>query len=220
MTKEEILSPGMKFGRLTVIEYVGKAKSKHSLWRCKCDCGEERVVRRGPLTTGVTVSCGCYRRQMEVGKTHGASKSRLYNIWNQVRHRCLNKKNISFNNYGGRGIKVCNDWSDFEKFQTWALNNGYSKEFVIDRIDTNGDYTPENCRWITQKENSNNKRNNRYLTIDGITKTVKQWAEKSGMCYETLLERVNRGITEPEMLFDRKSYSYARNRNELGRFTS
>lgn len=217
MKREEIY-PGKVFGRLTVISYAGKSASKHSLWLCRCECGNERLIRRGTLTTGHTLSCGCYRRSMKVGFKHGESKTRLYNIWNQMIHRCSDNKNISYPLYGGRGICVCDEWGDFERFKSWALENGYAKGLVIDRIDSDSNYGPDNCRWVTQKENSNNKRNNRYLTIDGVTKTAKQWAEQKGINYATLIYRMNKGITDAKRLFDKNSNSHVRERDIQGRY--
>lgn len=112
--------------------------------------------------------------------------NRLYRIWAGIRRRCNNPNVPNYKDYGGRGIKVCNEWNSFENFEAWARSNGYADNLSIDRIDTNGDYCPENCRWATDKEQANNKRNNKFITFNGKTQTMKQWAEELGINYSAL----------------------------------
>ena len=109
-----------------------------------------------------------------------------------MKDRCLNEKDVSYKNYGGRGIKLCNEWMDFETFQKWALANGYSDKLTIDRIDVNGNYCPENCRWATWKEQANNKRNNHFIEFDGRRQTLSQWAKEIGIDCTSLLERLSK----------------------------
>lgn len=164
---------GRKFGRLTAIEKVGK-QNGHITWRCKCDCGNEAVVQGTALKNGYTQSCGCLwkeavseyrhgdRRRKAVGKahtTHGMSNKRIYRIWQAMRNRCGNPNKPDYKYYGGRGISVCEEWKNsFEPFYKWAMSNGYNDTLTIDRIDVNGNYEPNNCRWVTMAEQNKNKR--------------------------------------------------------------
>ena len=160
---------GQKFGRLTVIARAGttKTRDKSATWLCKCDCGNTSIVKGSRLRSGRIKSCGCWRFECvsEANTKHGACKggkrSRLYRIWSGMIRRCTDIKHKDFKNYGGRGIIVCGEWKDYEPFKDWALCNGYADNLEIDRINTDGDYTPENCRWVTDYENANNRRNTR-----------------------------------------------------------
>lgn len=151
---------GQKFNRLTVIKRAGIAKDGHVLWRCRCDCGSECVVFRGNLLKGNTQSCGCLNSELSAGRNrvHRGFGTRLYNIWGGMKQRCKNQNSDKYEWYGGRGIKVCNDWQKFIPFRDWALANGYTDALTIDRIDNDGNYEPENCQWITQSENSRKAR--------------------------------------------------------------
>lgn len=217
MDRAEI-KPGNVFGMLTVLKYHGKSRHKHKFWLCKCICGNEKIIRERNFVTGITVSCGCYGRNMKTRLTHGLSKTRIYRIWNLMLYRCNNRKHIGYDLYGGRGIKVCNEWLNFMVFYDWANANGYADNLTIDRINNNGNYEPGNCRWVTNKKNSNNKRTNRNITIDGETKSMKQWAEKMGVNYEALKYRLDNGLMN--YLFDKNTHSHLRNRDSKGRFVS
>lgn len=146
---------GQKFNMLTVIEFYD-VQNGMSRWKCKCDCGNETVVYGRALKSGNTLSCGCYHKEhiSEYGFKHGGCHERLYQIYHGMKQRCYNENSKVYRWYGAKGIKICDIWLEsYENFKEWALNNGYESDLTIDRIDSNGDYNPDNCRWISQKEN-------------------------------------------------------------------
>ena len=160
---------GRKYGRLTVIKRVDNARQPNGKtqvqWLCKCTCGKTIVVRSTSLNSGNTKSCGCAMNKPK----HGLSKTRLYRIWNAMKNRCNNPNNYGYKNYGGRGIKVCDEWNkDFLEFYNWAINNGYKENLSIDRINNNGNYEPNNCRWATSKEQMANRRNFKVKNQYGV----------------------------------------------------
>jgi hypothetical protein len=189
---------GKKFGRLLVIEKIGY-KNYKGIYKCLCDCGNYSNVLYQNLTSGGTKSCGCLAKEMDNAKmmqfkniTHGLSKTRLYRIWNCMTQRCINPKSTGYKDYGGRGIKVCEEWLIFENFKKDMID-GYDSNLSIDRIKVNGDYEKSNCRWATQAEQMLNTTRNRYITYKNETKTVTEWARYLGITKELIMSRLRRG---------------------------
>lgn len=183
---------GKKYGRLTVIEYHGLNNRGKSMWKCRCECGNTSVVLGNRLTSGHTKSCGCYSVELTKDRftTHGMSNTRLYQIWQGMLKRCNNEKSPIYKHYGERGIRVCDEWRGFEEFCNWAIHNGYSETLTLDRIDNNGNYSPNNCRWVDMKTQERNTSRNRYLTFRGETRCLMEWAEKLNINYRTLQDRI------------------------------
>lgn len=187
---------GQRFGRLIAIEPVKVPNYREFHWKCKCDCGNMTTVRGTHLKSGATRSCGCYNREVASSrpheKTHGMSKHPLYRAYRGMIDRCMNPNGTAYKNYGGRGIKICDEWlNDRTRFFEWALANGWSPDLSLDRIDVNGNYCPENCRWATAKTQMNNRRVNAYVTYKGKTQTIAQWAEEIGINRRTLRGRLH-----------------------------
>ena len=151
---------GQRFGRLTVIERAYVDKDKFIRWKCQCDCGQICYVRGYPMRQGTIRSCGCLEKEnlkkLSQRHTHGYSKLPVYRVWKEMRKRCSNPNDKRYKRYGGRGIKVCDEWQSAQAFVEWAFANGYKHGLTIDRIDNDGDYCPTNCRWVTAKANSRN----------------------------------------------------------------
>jgi hypothetical protein len=189
---------GQRFGRLTVISFSHQNKGK-SYWKCKCDCGNEVIIYANHLKTLHTQSCGCYQQERTSisSITHGLRRTRFYRIWSHLKERCLNKNTKNYNDYGGRGIKL--KWQSFEQFKEDMYESylDHVKEFgekqtTIDRIDNNGNYCKENCRWVNQKIQQNNKRTNHFIEYKGQVKTIAEWAEELNIKYHCLYARIMR----------------------------
>ena len=200
---------GSKHGRWLILAEAERDKNGQRQYLCRCDCGTERVVRKFPLLYGKTLSCGCLVVEVvssvNVRRTrHGHAKdnrvTKEYRAWAGMKSRCYDPKLSDYGIYGGRGITVCERWRDsFEHFlQDVGMCPGVGREWSIDRIDSNGHYEPGNVRWATAKEQSNNTRANRLLTVDGITANVVQWSEMTGINRGTIQHRLNRGWSESD----------------------
>ncbi|MGX8701543.1 hypothetical protein [Caproiciproducens sp.] len=194
---------GKTFGRLTVIDRANNDKRGKAQWICQCECGNIKTILADSLTSGKTKSCGCFRKETAPHNNspkHGMSRTRLWTIWCAMKSRCYNRKNVAYKDYGGRGITVCNEWlHDFHCFQIWAFRNGYLDNLTIDRIDCNGNYEPQNCKWSTYEEQENNRRNTIYLTIYGQTLPVSEWARKVGISAATLRWRISNNWPKNKM---------------------
>ena len=153
-----------KFGKLTIIEFVGIDKNKKAKWLCECECGNTTITSTHNLKSGNTTSCGCSRKKLK------QIIPRLYRIWNGMKTRCSNSNRKEYKNYGGRGIKVCNEWLEYKNFYKWAINNGYKDNLTIERINNNGNYEPSNCTWATIQEQQKNKRKPNLIKADLIIK--------------------------------------------------
>lgn len=190
---------GQRFGRLTVTAqaeaHITTGGERKRCWVCICDCGNTSLATTQDLRKGDKRSCGCLKRDLDVARAivHGKSGTHLYNVWKAMRRRCSDARQSDYKDYGGRGIRVCEEWSDnYLAFECWALNNGYKNGLTIDRIDTNGNYTPSNCRWATHQEQCNNRRSNVLYENDGVIHNIKTWSEISGIPYNTLYMRLRK----------------------------
>lgn len=192
---------GIRYGRLTVVSRACNSGSGATKWLCQCDCGNEVIAAAGNLKLGRTKSCGCLRKEI----AHGKADTRLHRIWTGMKTRCYNAESDAYDRYGGRGIEVCEDWKNsFVSFYEWAMANGYADNLTIDRIDNDGNYSPENCRWSTKQEQNNNRRCNRMITYNGKTQNVAQWARELGLNRVTLQARLTRYGWSVEKAFSQK----------------
>lgn len=201
---------GLRFGKLTVIEPVGKNSHKSLMWRCVCDCGNERIIDGSGLRAGRNKSCGCASpRFTNETKTHGYTHTRIYRIWHGMLSRCSDKADVKKRrNYFDKGITVCDKWKKFENF---LEDMGHPGELQsIDRINGNKGYEPGNCRWADSKTQANNTSANHVLTIGGVSRTIAQWSEETGTKPNTIVWRVRRGwphelAIKEDAVFDRSS---------------
>ena len=190
---------GQKFGRLTVLERAENNKWGQPQWLCKCDCGNEVVVKGSNLKSGHTTSCGCGSC---IKTTHGMSQTPIHNTWRKIKDRCYNPNNPYFYLYGGRGIRVFEEWiNDFQAFFDYVSTLEHFNEvgYTLDRIEVNSNYEPCNVRFATAKEQANNRRVNIKVYYDGEEMTLKQAAEISGIKYETLQYRYYKGLRGDEI---------------------
>ena len=197
--KEHDLS-GERFGRLVVIKRDHKDKNNNWYWLCQCDCGKTPIFQGGALTSGRVKSCGCLKNEKftERVTTHGMTNTRIYKIWSGMKGRCYTPSSGGYNNYGGRGIKVCDEWigeNGFINFYNWSMKNGYNDNLTIDRIDVNGNYEPSNCRWTDNHTQQNNRRDCVYINILGKNYTIAEWSNIVDIPTTTIARRIKDGIT-------------------------
>lgn len=199
---KELNITGKKYNYLTAIRFDHYNKRKDPYWLFKCACGNEKVLRKSKVVNNETKSCGCLARAFaDKLIRHNKSRTKLYKIHIGMKQRCYNKKAANYHNYGGRGITMCDAWkTDFMSFYTWAIENGYKEGLTIDRIDNNGNYCPENCRWATDLEQHRNTRNNRLITYNNETHCLAEWAELFGIRSNTLRQRLRWGWPIEEAL--------------------
>jgi len=204
-----LIATGDIFGRLKVEEFSHKNKWYKRFWKCRCECGSICIVIEKSLLKGETKSCGCLRKETrrDNGRTHGLSGTKLYGVWRNMLTRCEYTRCKSYKDYGARGIKVCDEWHNPEGFFQWAIGNGYREGLELDRINTNGGYCAENCRFIPRIDNAHNKRNNRFLTVNGETKTLAEWARETGCKYTTILTRLKTGMAPEKAIRSKKLIS-------------
>lgn len=205
---------GQKFGYLTCIEPV-KIRNGVYKWLCECVCGNRKIIDRYSIVSGKTRSCGCMTSQLKCEtRTISGDESwknrtydRLYRVWQGMKARCYNPNNKDYPNYGGRGIKVCEEWEhNYPTFKEWAYKNGYDDnahflKCTLDRVDYNGNYSPTNCRWVYDfKEQNANKSNNVYITYNGETRSPKEWAKITGLSENCIIQRRCHGWTDEEII--------------------
>ena len=186
---------GQKFGRLTVVRFDHKENGR-KYYLCQCDCGNFKIVSNHSLKSGNTKSCGCLHKEILIqrnkdNRVHHPENERLLRIWRAMLHRCYKETDEHYDYYGGRGIKVCDGWHDFETFQKWALANGYADNLTIDRLDGNKDYCPENCSWATMTVQNNHKSDTKWLTYKGKTQSLSDWCRELGLDYFRTKARLN-----------------------------
>jgi hypothetical protein len=191
---------GKKFGKWTVLKHMEK---RPIYCLCQCECGSEpKIVHNKLLISGESKSCGCYRleRLREAISTHKMSEKPIYRTWIAMASRCNNPNHSAYRDYGGRGIKICERWKKFENF--YEDMGDKPPGMTIDRIDNDGDYSPSNCRWVTSKEQSRNKRSNVWVTFNGKTMTVADWARETGLRAEKIRYRLKAGWPTEKVLRD------------------
>lgn len=190
MKKIDII--GKKFGRLTVVSYSHSKGYRH-YYLCKCDCGNEKIILKGNLLQGYTQSCGCLQKE-RASDAHSLPDGyhHLQHIYRGMVKRCYDVNDPNYKRYGARGIKICEQWlNDNNSFREWAVSHGYREDLQIERIDNDGNYCPENCKWITKYEQSLNRRSSVRITYNGKAQTLKEWSRELGINNTTLHNRIN-----------------------------
>jgi hypothetical protein len=184
---------GRCFGKLTVLSLC-KLGDHGSTWNCICNCGNTLVVRGDSLKKGNTQSCGCYSRALMSARhtKHGLNLTspQLLSIWRAMRIRCNNKKTKYYRYYGGKGIQICSEWENPINFCEWAISHGYAEGLEIDRIDNNGSYCPENCRWVTRTQNACNKSSNKRILFQNKSLTYSEWEREFNLPPATITRRI------------------------------
>lgn len=195
---------GKKFNNWTVVEFSHVAGGK-THWKCQCVCGEIAIRRHDQLVTGSSKGCGCEKNFCRLQNTTSSQvgysmSSRLAKIWRGMHSRCQKPNYPKFEDYGGRGIKVCDEWHYYDNFREWALSNGYDKKLELDRIDNDGNYEPSNCRWATRKEQCNNTRRTIRIELNDTEYTASELSEKYGIKRELIVSRYHKGINDERIV--------------------
>ena len=186
---------GQKFGRLTAIRPTRKDEKRRTyFWYCCCECGKTLEIRLESLTTGNTKSCGCYNKEilLKHATKHGHCQHRLYKRWKNMMERCYKVLHPDYNNYGGRGIDVSDEWKNFDSFSK-DMDESFMDNMTLDRIDNDKGYSKENCRWATPKEQGNNRRTNKILTYNNESKTLSEWSSFLGIPKHVIWNRLHQG---------------------------
>ena len=200
-----------RFDRLVTVSANGHDKRGNAVWLCRCDCGAEKVAKVTDLTHSMVRSCGCLRSDKttatnkRIRTTHGRLPREIHSTWTGMLARCRNKNHVSYPGYGGRGITVCAEWHDFVVFRKWAIENRHAPGLTIERRNNDGNYEPDNCRWATHQEQSNNRRTSRYLTIDGVSKTLTEHCRARGISVSTAHRRLKNGENPEHVFLSRRS---------------
>ena len=202
--RKTIIKSGDRFGRLTAVKFIEMRKNFTKYWLFRCECGNEKVMMANNVKNGHTKSCGC------LGK-HGMSNTRVYNSWNAMKRRCYNKNDKDYKRWGGRGITVCDEWLSFINF--YSDMGERPEKMTLDRINNDLGYSKENCKWSTQKEQTNNTRRNVFLTFNNKTLTVSQWAEELEISKFTLFERIRRNWNIEKILSSQRFKKTRKNCN-------
>ena len=195
---------GDKYNNLKIKSLYRLNSRRYAL--CECSCGNIVEVELKSLLSGNTKSCGCYnsylcqKRNFKHGDSIRGHKTKLYNIWIEMRRRCYTKSCKSYKDYGGRGITICDEWSTFPPFKEWAINNGYKEGLSIERINVNDNYSPLNCIWIPKNQQSKNRRTSHFITYNGKTQTISEWSRELGISRGTILNRLNKNLSLDEVL--------------------
>ena len=187
---------GKRFGKLTVIEKLKANSHGEMTWLCVCDCGNTKVTTSNKLTHGYTIQCKRCKHYVagEHIKRHGLTSSKLWNTYYGMKYRCNDPKCPLFYRYGGRGIKMCEEWEkSFVAFANWAQANGFDDKLTLDRVDNDGNYCPENCRWATVTEQANNRSTNRMVTVNGVSDTLANWVRKTNATYGYVRDKLDAG---------------------------
>lgn len=199
-----------KFNRLTAIRFSHKQEPRYHYWLFKCDCGNEKTIRKSHVLSNKTLSCGCYSQDRKNRMKIGAiTRDPIHHTWEGIKSRCGNINNPAYKDYGGRGIRICDTWLDFRKFKE-DMGERPSKNHSIDRINNDGNYEPSNCRWATKREQSRNTRKNRNFIINGVTRCVTDWANYYKIDTFLVFLRLRRGwsIKEALNLKNRNQFAY------------
>lgn len=203
-----------KFGQLTVVQKLKMNNHREMEWLCVCDCGREHISTSNRLTRGQTTCCKeCMKNKISISNTkHSCKPEALWCCYQNMKTRCYNKKYSLYHRYGGRGISVCEEWyNSFVSFRDWAFNSGWEEGLSLDRIDNNGNYCPENCKWSTVQEQSNNRHTNRILTANGVSDTMANWSRKLNIPYYVIQYRLEKGWDDAKTL----TTPYKRRKNDI-----